>query len=97
MNSAEVQAVYNFIQRVTNFSTNNLYENVKPPSDETSYTSNKQYIYMCLRNSNNANHSDDILLFAFIHELAHVGCNEQGHTDAFWAYFRLLLYILCTY
>lgn len=52
---------------------------------------------MCLRNSNGENHDHHILLFAFIHELAHVGCEDVGHTDEFWAHFRSLLYILCNY
>ena len=77
------------------FDTNKLKENANPDADDTSYTTNKEHIYMCLRNRKGQNHSDDIIMFAFIHELSHVGCDEQGHTDAFWVYFRLLLAILC--
>jgi hypothetical protein len=96
--SAQEQAVVKgFLRRVAEFNPKHLYENVNPPADETSYTSNKEHIYMCLRNRAGKNHSDDILIFAFIHELAHVGCDEQGHTDAFWTYFRLLIQILCRY
>ena len=91
LDNNERQTVKDFLGRVANFKTSNLFENVNPPADETSYTNNKEYIYMCLRNREQKNHSDDILIFAFVHELAHVGCDEQGHTDAFWAYFRLLI------
>ena len=46
---------------------------------------------MCVRNKKDQVHSDDIVLFAFIHELSHVGCVSTGHDDEFWVYFRLLL------
>jgi hypothetical protein len=87
--------VYAFIRGVLAFNPANLHENANPPANETSYTTNKTYIYMCLRNSEGRVHADDILLFAFVHELAHAGCDEEGHTDMFWCYFRLLLQILC--
>jgi hypothetical protein len=73
----------------------NIEENESPAEGETSYTTNKTYIHMCLRNTEGRVHSRDILLFAFVHELAHAGCNENGHTDMFWCYFRILLQILC--
>ena len=72
----EISAVVDFANGVMNFNVNNLYENANPPENETSYTSNKTYIYMCLKNREGRVHSKDILLFAFVHELAHAGCNE---------------------
>ncbi len=85
------------IERILKVGSANIHENVSPSPGETSYTVDKYDIYMCLRNSEGRVHDHHILLFAFIHELAHVGCEDVGHTDEFWAYFRALLYILCDY
>ena len=85
------------VRRVMQVRTTNILENARPAEGETCYTINKNDIYMCLRNEEQRNHSNDILLFAFIHELAHVSCSDTGHTETFWAYFRALLYILCKY
>ncbi len=52
---------------------------------------------MYTNNQQGKTHDRHILLFAFIHELSHVGCQQVGHTDQFWAYFRSLLFILCNY
>ncbi len=93
----EIDTVLKFVNGVIDFNPINLHENANPPENETSYTSNKTHIHMCLRNVEGRVHSDDILLFAFVHELAHAGCDEQGHSDMFWCYFRLLLKILCQY
>jgi len=75
----------------------NIYENYRPPIGETSYTEGKKYIYLCVRNVKEETHSDDILLFVFIHELAHIASNETGHTTMFWAVFRFLLTVFCKY
>ncbi len=87
----EIDTIIDFVNGVAGFNPNNLFENANPPDDETSYTTNKTYIHMCLKNKEGKVHSKDILLFAFVHELAHAGCDEHGHTDMFWCYFRLLL------
>jgi len=59
--------------------------------DNRSYTINKKKIYMCLRDENGEYYDDNMLLFVAIHELAHVLCDEVGHTEKFDAIFRELL------
>jgi hypothetical protein len=59
--------------------------------DNRSYTINKKKIYMCLRDENGEYYDDNMLLFVAIHELAHVLCDEIGHTDKFQSIFQDLL------
>jgi hypothetical protein len=41
----------NMVRRVMNVSQSDIYENKTPAKGETSYTINKDQIYMCLKNS----------------------------------------------
>jgi len=59
--------------------------------DTKSYTINKKKIYMCLRDENGDYYHDNMLLFVVLHELAHVLCDEIGHTDKFQQIFQVLL------
>ncbi len=56
-----------------------------------SYTINKKRIYICLRDENNEYYNFNMLMYVAIHELAHVVCNEIGHTEKFYNIFRKLL------
>lgn len=62
-------------------------------SSYTSYSVNKgEEIYLCIRSKkNNEIHDINDLLYVAIHEIAHVGCPEIGHTDLF---FKINLYLL---
>jgi hypothetical protein len=59
--------------------------------DTKSYTINKKKIYMCLRDENGDYYHDNMLLFVVLHELAHVLCDEIGHTNKFQQIFQVLL------
>jgi len=59
--------------------------------DQRSYTINKKKIYMCLRDQNGEYYDDNMLLFVALHELAHVLCDEIGHTAKFNRIFQELL------
>lgn len=59
--------------------------------DQKSYTINKKKIYLCLRDENGEYYDNNMLLFVAIHELAHVLCDEIGHTDKFNSIFNELL------
>lgn len=61
-----------------------IYEN-PPTSDYTSYSVNKgEELAFCLRSKKNGNHHNiNLLMYVALHELAHVGCHEIGHTDLF--------------
>lgn len=59
--------------------------------DDKSYTINKRRIYLCLRDENRAYYSMNMLMYVAIHELAHVICDEIGHTPKFHKIFSELL------
>ncbi|NDE13739.1 hypothetical protein EBZ80_02295 [bacterium] len=48
-----------------------------------SYTINKKRIYLCLKDKNEEYYDQNMLLYVAIHELAHVLCDEIGHTAKF--------------
>ena len=58
---------------------------------DKSYTINKHKIYLCLVDENDNYYNDMMLLFVFLHEIAHVLCNSVGHTDEFNEIFDALL------
>lgn len=59
--------------------------------DTKSYTINKKKIYLCLRDEHGEYYNDNMLIFVAIHELAHVLCDEIGHTEKFESIFHNLL------
>lgn len=68
---------------------------METPQDDkyTSYTINKgEKIVFCLRcKIFDVIHDMNTLMYVVIHELAHVGCPEYGHTPLFKKIFRFLL------
>jgi predicted metal-dependent hydrolase len=68
---------------------------METPKDDkfTSYTVNKgEKIVFCLRHKTiNTIHDMNTLMYVVIHELAHVGCPEHGHTPLFKKIFKFLL------
>jgi len=56
-----------------------------------SYTINKQKVYLCLRDENKEYYDFNMLVYVSIHELAHVVCDEVGHTKKFHEIFDRLL------
>jgi hypothetical protein len=68
---------------------------METPADEkyTSYTINKgEKIVFCLRSKIlDTIHDMNTLMYVVIHELAHVGCPEYGHTPLFKKIFKFLL------
>lgn len=63
----------------------NLYKGTK------SYTINKQEVYLCLKDENGEYYNLNMLIYVLAHELAHVICNNIGHTPEFHAIFEDLL------
>lgn len=59
--------------------------------DDKSYTINKSKVYLCLRDQSKAYYSMNMLMYVSIHELAHVICDEIGHTPKFHKIFSELL------
>ena len=72
-----------------------IYENINQ-SQYTSYSVNKgEELVFCLkaRIINNNYHPLDLLMYVAIHELAHCGCKEIGHTNLYNRIFRVYLLI----
>ena len=55
---------------------------------DKSYTLDKEDIFMCLYDENNEYYELNLLIYVFLHELAHVLCKSIGHTDEFHAIFE---------
>jgi len=56
-----------------------------------SYTINKKRIYMCLKDESGKYYGENMLVYVLLHELAHVKCDEIGHTEKFHKIFNDLL------
>ena len=70
-----------------------IYENSNS-SEYTSYSVNKgEEIVFCLKSRKNPYNLHDInlMMYVAIHELAHIGCHEIGHTDLFKKIFAFYL------
>lgn len=59
--------------------------------DNRSYTINKKKVYLCLKDENGEYYNDNMLIFVVLHEMAHVLCDEIGHTAKFQQIFQQLL------
>jgi hypothetical protein len=59
----------------------------------TSYSVNKgEILVLCLRSKKDGKiHDINDLLYVAIHELAHIGCPEIGHTDLFYKINKFLV------
>lgn len=78
----------NYINTIKRKWNNIEFKETTADSEFTSYSINKgEFIVMCLRQKGGKNHNKlhDIneLMYVAIHELAHVGCPEIGHTPLF--------------
>lgn len=60
-------------------------------TDKKSYTINKKKMHLCVKDENDNYYDDNMLIYVSLHELAHVLCDEIGHTPKFWAIFDQLL------
>jgi hypothetical protein len=62
----------------------NVLKNLKLVEDNESFTINKKIIHLCTKEPKSGKYYDkNTLMFVTIHELAHVICNDIGHTDNF--------------
>ena len=58
---------------------------------DKSYTINKKYVHLCLKDEKGDYYHKNMLKYVAIHELAHVKCKEIGHTPEFHRIFEQLL------
>lgn len=71
--------------------TRNILEEIRFFKGEKSYTINKEKIYMCLKDEDNDYYPNNALIYVCLHEVAHVICDEIGHTEKFHKIFDELL------
>jgi hypothetical protein len=80
---------------IRNYNPDVFYENDPAVSRETAYTINKgRAMYFCIRDKENkyAFCDFDMLLFAMLHEVAHIGNHDGwGHHERFWEVFKFML------
>jgi hypothetical protein len=60
-------------------------------SGDSTYTENKNKIYILIRDPSGRYYNFDTLMYALLHEIAHVIVPEIGHTQMFMEVFRNLL------
>ena len=56
-----------------------------------SYTLDKKYVKLCLRDEHSALYEDNMLVFVLLHEIAHVMNDTVGHDESFMRIFKKLL------
>jgi len=80
---------------IQNYNPDVFYENDPATSSETAYTINKgTSMYFCIRSKElHQEFCDfDILLFAMLHEVSHIGTYDGwGHQVRFWEVFKFIL------
>jgi hypothetical protein len=81
------------INLIKNKIDNVIIKETPETSSYTSYSVNKgEELYLCIRSKKtNEIHDINDLLYVAIHEIAHIGCPEIGHTNLF---FKINLYLL---
>lgn len=83
------------VQMARNFDADpSRFSESTPDANYTSYSVNKgEKVYMCLRQRNEKEElvNENIITFVAIHELAHIGTVDIGHTPLFWNNFGWLL------
>lgn len=66
--------------------------NISLSGSNKSFTINKEDVYICTKDEHGKYYDDNMLTYVLLHELAHVLCNEVGHTDKYREIFRGLLH-----
>lgn len=62
----------------------NVLKNLIMVEDKESFTINKKVIHLCTKDPRNGKYYDkNTLMFVVLHELAHVLCDDIGHTENF--------------
>ena len=64
---------------------------LKIQPDVSSYTVDKHDMHLCLLDQDGSYYQDNLLMYATLHELAHIFCDDIGHTPAYRKIFDRLL------
>lgn len=84
---------YSYVKTIQNRLPFSIIRESSPTSQYTSYTTNKgEEITFCLRCKQNGYlHDVNDIMYVAIHEIAHIGCPEIGHTKLFHKINKYLL------
>lgn len=66
---------------------------LKLESDIKSFTIDKSSMHLCLHDKKGKYYDENILMYVTLHELAHIFCDEIGHTEKYYSIFTELLEI----
>ena len=86
----------NFFKNNSKLKKNIIIKEIPPKYQNKyiSYSSNKNTIYISLRNNNNSFSQDNnTLYFIIMHELSHILSTSYGHTTEFWTIYKNILQI----
>jgi len=70
----------------------NIMDEIRFYEDDQSYTINKEKVYLCLKDKKGKYYGKNMIIYVTLHEIAHVICDEIGHTEKFKQIFDELLY-----
>jgi hypothetical protein len=77
---------------LSRYKTDSIRETHPSEVDDTSYTINKgEILSMCLRKPDGTFHDMSLLMYVYLHELAHIAENDDQHTDTFWETYLFLI------
>ena len=76
---------YQYIKMIRKRLPNSIIKESSANSEYTSYSINKgEQLVFCLRSkTNNKLHNINDIMYVAVHEIAHIGCPEIGHTQLF--------------
>lgn len=66
-------------------------KNLQISGSNKSFTQNKSAVYICAKDEKGNYYDDNMLIYVMLHELAHVLCDEIGHTPKYTEIFQSLL------
>ena len=81
-----------FIGPLEPLNNTHVLKNLVMVDDNESYTINKKVIHLCTKDPKNGRYyNKNTLMYVILHELAHVLCNDIGHTENFSRIYTALL------
>ena len=67
---------------------------IKLQPSKKSYTIDKHHIHLCIIDrETNEYYEDNLLIYVLLHEIAHIFCDEEGHTEKYIKIFKNLINI----
>ena len=65
---------------------------IKLQPGKKSFTINKHHVHLCLVNDENREYyEENTLIYVLLHEIAHIFCDEEGHTEKYMKIFKRLI------